>query len=124
MEYHIRAVAHLQVAFGVLGLLFSVGVFLVTDAWTAWMALLGVERGHVPVLSSLILGFLALHLGFLAVPSVAAGLGLLKFENWARNLGIVCATLQLAGFPVGTILGIYSMWALLAHESELLFRDG
>jgi hypothetical protein len=123
METHIRAVAHFQVAFGVVGFLFSLIVFTATDAWAAWMVLLGAERGPAPMVSSLTLGFLALHLGFLAVPSIVAGLGLRSYQSWARNLSVVCATLQLAGFPVGTVLGIYTIWALMAPESELLFRD-
>ncbi len=122
MDIHIRAVAYLQVAFGIFGFLFSLIVFAATDAWGAWMVLLGAERGPAPAISSLVLGFFALHLGFLAVPSVAAGLGLRSYQSWARNLSVVCATLQLAGFPVGTALGIYTFWALLAPEAELLFR--
>lgn len=121
METHIRAVGYLMIVLGVAGLVFFPVVFAITDAWAAWQSLLDTGASPTHPISSLILGFLAFHLGVLAVPMIASGIGLLAFHEWARSLAIVCATLLLFGFPVGTAAGIYALWALLAYETELLF---
>jgi hypothetical protein len=47
-----------------------------------------------------------------------AGWGLLRREPWARILTIVLAFLALLHVPLGTALGIYSLWVLLPAESE------
>ncbi|MBY0505254.1 MAG: hypothetical protein K2X03_15175 [Bryobacteraceae bacterium] len=57
----------------------------------------------------------------LAIPSVVVGLGLMKFNPWARALSMVVATLHLANIPIGTVLAIYSFWVLMSPETEPLF---
>lgn len=47
-----------------------------------------------------------------------AGWGLLHREPWARMLTIVLSFLALFNIPLGTALGIYSLWVLLPAESE------
>jgi hypothetical protein len=48
-----------------------------------------------------------------------AGWGLLHFEPWARVLAVVLAFLVLfINIPVGTAVGVYTMWVLLPGESE------
>jgi predicted nucleic acid-binding Zn ribbon protein len=48
-----------------------------------------------------------------------AGWGLLHFEPWARVLALVLAFLVLfINIPVGTAVGVYTMWVLLPGESE------
>jgi hypothetical protein len=49
----------------------------------------------------------------------SAGWGLLHFEPWARVLAVVLAFLILfINIPVGTAVGVYTMWVLLPGESE------
>jgi hypothetical protein len=42
----------------------------------------------------------------------ATGWGLLRRRPWARIAAIVLAVLHLAGFPFGTLMGAYALWAL------------
>lgn len=55
-----------------------------------------------------------------------AGWGLLQREPWARILAIVLAFISLLNVPLGTALGIYTLWVLLpdrsAREYEALAR--
>ena len=49
----------------------------------------------------------------------AVGWGLLHLEPWARVLALVLAFLVLfINIPVGTAVGVYTMWVLLPGESE------
>jgi hypothetical protein len=43
--------------------------------------------------------------------------GLFERESWARVLGLVMGFLALLRFPLGTALGIYTLWVLLPEES-------
>ncbi len=43
--------------------------------------------------------------------------GLFERERWARMLGLVLGFLALVRFPLGTALGIYTLWVLLPEGS-------
>lgn len=72
-----------------------------------------------------IIGFagtaLVVFLLAVSLPGLITGIGLLKFQPWARILGIVLAVINLINLPFGTVLGIYGLWVLLSKETEALF---
>jgi len=47
-----------------------------------------------------------------------AGWGLLQRESWARLLALVLAFISLFNVPLGTALGVYTLWALLPSQSQ------
>ena len=68
-------------------------------------------RPLLSVVAIIILGGSAL--GF------SAGWGLMHREPWARTLVLVLAFLVLfINIPVGTAVGVYTMWVLMPGESE------
>jgi hypothetical protein len=91
-------------------------------AWCAYgsFRLAALASGHTALHS---LGELNPHIhvflpmfGFSAVfwcgLSVLAGIGLLTRRPWARKLALVLGVLALFRFPLGTALGVYTLWAL------------
>jgi hypothetical protein len=56
-----------------------------------------------------------------SLPGLITGIGLLKFQPWARIVGIVLAAINLINIPFGTAVGIYALWVLLNKETEVLF---
>lgn len=64
---------------------------------------------------------LVIFLVALALPGIIVGIGLLKYQPWARIAGIVLAAINLINIPFGTILGAYGLWVLLNKETEQLF---
>jgi hypothetical protein len=49
----------------------------------------------------------------------AAGWGLLQREAWARTLALILAFISLfTNIPLGTAMGVYTMWVLLPSSSE------
>lgn len=48
---------------------------------------------------------------------------LLKYKHWARIIVIFTGFIQLANLPVGTILGVYTMWVLFRKDTGRLFAD-
>ncbi len=59
----------------------------------------------------------------LAIPSLAAGIGLLNRESWARPLAIVMGFLSLLSPILGTALGIYTLWVLLPTQSDVEYHQ-
>ncbi|HEV2287538.1 MAG TPA: hypothetical protein VGR81_01135 [Candidatus Acidoferrales bacterium] len=49
--------------------------------------------------------------------------GLLERQNWGRIVGIIAGILSLLRFPLGTALGIYTLWVLLPASSEIEYRN-
>ena len=47
-----------------------------------------------------------------------AGWGLLQRESWARVLTLIVGFLSLFNIPLGTVLGIYTLWVLLPAQSD------
>lgn len=54
---------------------------------------------------------------------IAAGWGLLQKRPWARMLAIVLGCVSLIDMPLGTALGIYTLWVLLPAKSEQEYRQ-
>jgi len=53
----------------------------------------------------------------------AAGWGLLQRETWARTLALILAFIALfLNIPLGTAMGVYTMWVLLPSSSEQEYR--
>lgn len=64
---------------------------------------------------------LAVFFVILSIPSIIAGIGLLKHREWARILTIILGVFHLFGFPIGTALGVYTLYVLLNDQTKPLF---
>jgi hypothetical protein len=56
---------------------------------------------------------------FSAALALTAGFGLLNRRPWGRIVAIIAAVLALLKFPLGTALGIYTLWVLAPGASGL-----
>src|SRR5437879_13653660 len=67
-------------------------------------------------------------LAFFGVLHLVLAWGLFEREPWARFLGLALGFLALLRFPLGTALGIYTLWVLLpeasASEYDRLAQNG
>ena len=125
MDLHVKILAGFYIVFGLLGLMAALAILIVFGGMAgaagfaagnepeAWLA--------VPILS--IIGSVLMLIALtLSIPGIIGGWGLLRRKNWARILMIVLSALNLINIPIGTLLGIYGLWVLLARDTELLFR--
>ncbi len=46
----------------------------------------------------------------LALPCLLSGFGLYNKKGWARGVALIVGILALFNFPIGTALGIYTIW--------------
>lgn len=118
MSTHIKIIGWLHIVFGIFGLFIALAVFGGT--------LLGgmfanSVKGMIGM--GLVGTFAAALVVAFSVPGLIAGYGLLRYHSWARILMIVIAVFELIRFPIGTILGIYTLWVLLSAEGSAVFRQ-
>ena len=113
---HIQVVAALNIGLGILGLLVAAFLFAIIFGG----GLISGDQDAIAitgVVATIISGFLVV----VSLPGVIAGAGLLRYQSWARMLTLIISALNLANVPVGTLLGIYSIWVLMQDETEELF---
>lgn len=58
---------------------------------------------------------------FVSIPSIIAGIGLLNKQRWALTLALILGCLKLLSFPIGTAIGVYSIWVYT--ENSRLEKD-
>ena len=61
---------------------------------------------------------LGIFLGLFGILHLVLAWGLFERQTWARALGLVLGILALLRFPLGTALGIYTLWVLAPEESS------
>lgn len=66
--------------------------------------------------------FVGLLMLLLAVPALIGGWGLMRRKSWSRMLVLVLGFLHLLSFPLGTALGVYTIWLLMQEEADTYFR--
>ncbi|HEX7974045.1 MAG TPA: hypothetical protein VF498_06530 [Anaerolineales bacterium] len=118
METHVKVVGWLYIVLGGLGILAAALVFLIVFG----SGLISGDRTAIGV-TFIVAAAVAVMLLVLSVPGVIAGFGLLSFKPWARILALILGILNLPGFPLGTLLGIYTLYALVDEEGARLFKS-
>jgi len=61
---------------------------------------------------------LGIFLGLFGILHLVLAWGLFERQTWARTLSLVLGILALLRFPLGTALGIYTLWVLAPEESS------
>jgi hypothetical protein len=110
----------------IVGILFILMSAVFTAAAVYFIAGVSVDFGPMEELDegfSLITGiFISAYFFVLGIPGLIAGIGLLRYKNWARHMIIILSVLNLLNFPLGTLLGIYSLWVTTHGGTKALTR--
>lgn len=106
---------------------FNLVIGLALAAFAAAAAMLAVSTRTEPG-SEVAAGITAATLAVLAVAALvwaaahhAATRGLSGHHAWARNLALALALFDLLLLPLGTALGVYTLWVLLHEEVRSTF---
>ncbi|MBD0319294.1 MAG: hypothetical protein ICV87_03110 [Gemmatimonadetes bacterium] len=119
MRQHIDTVAWIHIATGAVGVLAA----LLVGGVIGGVGLFSGDAGTAGVLA-LVAGFVAVLFGLLSIPALVGGWGLLRRKPWARMLVLIVSFLSLPGFPIGTLIGAYSIWVLMNDESRQILSGG
>jgi len=132
MEKHITLVGVLNIVYRSLAIIAAIILAAIIpwlenfiDPFIRWGA---VRHHEIPAavmdIIPIILLCVAAIILVVSVIGIIGAIGVLKRKNWGRILLLVVSFLNLIRIPLGTILGIYSIWVLMKDETIRLFDAG
>ncbi|SHE98811.1 hypothetical protein SAMN05444274_103175 [Mariniphaga anaerophila] len=118
MEKHVNIVAALHIGLSILGILAGIFVYVL-------FYFIGdlSNDDQARFVLSIIAKVLVIFMIVLSLPGIVGGIGLFKRKEWARILTLIVSVLDLVNFPVGTAVGVYSIWALAQPEIIEQFKQ-
>jgi hypothetical protein len=119
MQKHITLVAVLNLGFGILGVLAAIVLWAIVVG----AGFLSGEPQAIRI-TSLVGTAIAFFLVITSVPGIIGGVALLKRRPWSRILLLIISVLELLNIPLGTALGIYTIWALIQDETKQILESG
>ncbi len=117
MQYHLRVLGILWIAWSCIAALGGAILLIVANTIFA-MGSRGPYVNDAPAFLHPLLSFLGILVLLKGVAGLAAGVGLLQHQPWARPLAIILACVALISIPFGTALAIYTFWVLLSSNAE------
>ena len=117
MEKHINVVAALHIGFSIFGIIIAVIIYSVLNLAGDF-----VNDDEANFILSIVANAVATFFIIMSVPGIIGGIGLFKRKEWARILVLILSVLDLFNFPVGTAVGVYSIWALVQPEIVAEFK--
>lgn len=118
MRKHVTVVGAIHIGFGFIGLILSIGSFIVFSFLKNVVGNDEVAR----MVFSILQVFVPILVGFLSTLGLVGGIGLLSFQGWARYLVMIVAAVGCLNIPIGTLKGVYSLWVLLQDDTIKLFN--
>lgn len=123
MKQHVTYVGALHIGYSAFQILVAVVAFMFIVGGGLLVGLM-TEEGILLAIIATLAVLVAIWAVALSVPGIIGGIGLLKYKSWARYLLLVLSVLGLLNFPIGTAIGIYSIWVLVQDETAQLFASG
>lgn len=119
MESHKKVLGILYIISGILLLMFIVflSFFLSTILSLVSQELDSSEAQILDLVSGILRFIPAFIILLFSIPSIIAGIGLLYQQKWALVLALILGCFKLFSFPIGTALGVYTIW-VYAEDSK------
>jgi hypothetical protein len=117
---HYRTVGILQIIYSGLHAVGGLGVIFVAKFVLGGM--LGMANPRPPMFVQPLVEMIGWCLLAVSAVGLIGGIGLLNCAPWARTLTLVAGFIELLNVPIGTALGIYTIWVLLSTGSEDQYR--
>jgi hypothetical protein len=116
---HVRLVGILWMAYSALHVV--AGVVVIVVAQVIFGHAIHIHDGPPPEVTIWLRPLITV-VGWLILSKAAAGFiagwGLLQRQEWARIVALVVGFVALLNVPIGTALGIYTLWVLLPTRSD------
>jgi hypothetical protein len=121
MKKHLTAVGAIQIVFGAIWLLISIGAYILFSKLTEFIPTNDMPE-FVASLISYIFIIIPIFLGCLSLTSLIGGIGILSLKKWARIMVLIVSFIGCIQIPFGTLAGVYSIWVLMQDDTIKLFK--
>lgn len=118
MKKHVTLVAAFHIGFSAIGLIGATIMFFALSFAGSFVHDVDVAGEVMKFIAT----FVPTMVILVSLLGLIGGIGLLSFQRWARILAMVISGIGCLAFPVGTAIGIYSLWTLMQDDSLKLFR--
>jgi hypothetical protein len=117
LEKHVKILGWIHIVSSVLFLLFGLGM-------GAFMLFAGILSNHEDLFDvfAVIAIFLTGLLSLIGLAAAVAGVGLLKRKKWSRILAIIVGLMNITYIPIGTAIGVYTIYVLLNDSAAAYFE--
>jgi len=130
MEKHISLVAILNIVYEAFGLIGAFVLFAISIGFRYFFGFIsrcshhGMDEIPPEILDivPIILTVIGILLLVFSIVGLIAAVGVLKRKEWGRIIMLVISFFHLIRIPLGTVLGVYSIWVLLNDETIRLFN--
>ncbi|MFW5775494.1 MAG: hypothetical protein ACOCW2_04315 [Chitinivibrionales bacterium] len=113
MEKHMDILGWLYIVINVLFIILAAVLFF-SIRWLGQAA----EEEAVFFLSRAAATAVAVFFSLVSIPGILVGVGLLKRRGWAKVVALVLGIINIFNVPVGTILGVYTLWVVLGYRRQ------
>lgn len=117
MEKHVNVVAALHIGLSIFGISIALIVAIILNFAGSFITDPTAVK-IVPIITGIVVWVVI----FFSIPGIIAGIGLFRRKEWARILTLILSVIKLMNIPVGTAVGIYSIWVLVQDETTALFK--
>ena len=105
LSVHFKILGALLVAYSAMQFIGGIVLFTIFNIVEIF-----VDEQDVVTLVQLFTRTVAILILIVAIPGIIAGIGLLLDRIWARKFSLIVGIIYLLFIPIGTIIGIYSVW--------------
>ncbi len=120
MESHKRILGILYIISGAFQmiLVFGLSMFITTILAFATHELEPGQAAIFEFIASIFQFLPAVIVIFFSIPAIIAGIGLLYKQSWAMMLALILGCFKLFSFPIGTALGVYTIWVYVEQNKQ------
>ena len=130
MEKHISLVGILNIVYEALSLIGACVLFAIAIGFRYFFEFISRYSHHgmdeippeVLDIVPIILTVIGILLLIFSVIGIIGAIGVIKRKEWGRITLLVISFFNLIRIPLGTVLGVYSIWALLNDETIRMFN--
>jgi Na+-driven multidrug efflux pump len=102
---HLKILGAIFIAFGVINLMGGVTMLAAMNVVQIF-----VDEPEVVDVVAIFSRLFGIILVVCSIPGIIAGIGYIQNRNWSKNLGLVMGIIYLLFIPIGTVIGIYTIW--------------
>jgi hypothetical protein len=119
MKKHVSLVAALHIGYSIM---LFIGAFVVFFALKFAFSMVSPGDETALTVIQFVGKVIPVMLFVFAIIGLIGAIGLLNYKKWGRILVLVISALDCTHIPLGTLLGVYSFWALMQDDTIKLFN--